>query len=96
MTLPQLRKIIKDTGHTTRDAGVTVRGTVTGGQHLVRWVSGTRTSLALSQTKDGASLAPLRSSGGRAAVVEVVGTVPAPEGKSTTDTLHVRSFAVLQ
>ena len=96
VTLQQLRKVIKDAGYTTRDAEVTVRGSVTGTQKLVLAISGTHTSLALSQAKEGASLAPLRTGSGRGLLVEVLGTVPAPEGKSPADTLLVRSFTVVK
>lgn len=101
VTLPQLRRVIRQAGYATREAAVTVRGRISRRQEaLVLDVTGTDTSLKLARDPKGPeafdALAKALSS---AAPLDVraTGVVAEPErGASPQDVLQVRSFDVVR
>jgi hypothetical protein len=97
VSLPQLRSIIKDAGYVTRDAVVTVRGTVTrqNGEYVLD-VRGTSTSVRLAaDPADPSAFADLRKIGRGGTPVEIVGTIEPPgDGSPKIDTLRMRSVTI--
>lgn len=97
VSLPQLRRIIKDAGYVAREAIVTVRGTVTqqNGDYLLA-VTGTSTSVRLTADPAARSaFAELSRIVGGGKPVEIVGTIEAPDDAAKkVDTLRLRSVTV--
>ena len=97
VTLPQLRRIIKDAGYVSRDAVVNARGTLLArGNELRLDLSGTSTALRLAADPAHPEvLANLRKAAGGASSVEVSGTISGATGDRQEDTVIVRSFTIL-
>ncbi len=94
VTMAQLRRIIKDAGYTSRDATVTVAGTVrAAGSSLTLAVAGTKEVFDLSAGK-GQSLADLER--GVDHLVEVSGTIPMPDPKITRERIQVQTISVVR
>lgn len=97
VSLPQLRRIIKDAGYVAQQAVVTARGTVTrrNGDYVLE-VTGTSTSVRL--TADPAApraAADLFRIVGAGKSVEIVGAIEAPDDAAKkVDTLRVRSITI--
>jgi hypothetical protein len=95
VTLAQLRRVIKDAGYSSREAVVTAIGRVTtaGGRRVLA-VTGTDETFRLEP--DAAAPQAAASPAPATAIVEVQGTVPAPDAAHAVETLRVRSLTVRQ
>ena len=98
VSLPQLRRIIKDAGYTSGEAAVTVRGNLTrrtGG--LLLEVTGTATTLQVVADPNSSDVVAAleRSFHGPGTRAELSGTVPVlRRDGSGQDTLRLQSFTI--
>jgi len=91
VTLADLRRVIKDAGYSSRDAAVSVIGTVRGERsRLTLEVSGTKEVFELSAGKE-RSLGDVERQIDR--TVEVMGTITAPGANSGRERLQVQSVS---
>lgn len=94
VTLAGLRRIVKDAGYQSRDAVVTVRGTVRARENrLLLEVSGTSELFDLVADR-GESPADAERAVDR--VAEVTGTITNPDTKAIRETLLVQSLSVVR
>lgn len=92
--LTDLRRIIKEAGYTSRDATVTVVGTVrTAGPHLTLAVEGTSELFELG-ADSGQSLADVERRVDHR--VEVTGSLRMPDPGTSRERIHVQAIAVVR
>ena len=94
VTVEQLRRIVKDAGYSSRDAAVTVIGTVRADRTgLTLSVAGTREVFDLGVEK---GRSPAEIERGVDGMVSVTGVIPAPDPKASRERIQVQSISAVR